>query len=76
MITVFTEGSPPNKESAEPRLAQAIGGDYVNGRARSDNPEVVADACLRLCYSVALLLTNPVSSSMKEFNIFVGSFLF
>ena len=41
MITVFTEGSPPNKESAEPRLAQAIGDDYVNGRARSDITEVV-----------------------------------
>ena len=41
MITVFTEGSPPNKESAEPRLAQAIGDDYVNRRARSDITEVV-----------------------------------
>ena len=32
LITVFRDGSPPNKESAEPRLAQAIGDDYVNGR--------------------------------------------
>ena len=31
LTTVFRDGSPPNKESAEPRLAQAIGDDYVNG---------------------------------------------
>ena len=38
--------------------------DYVNGRARSDNPEVVADACLRLSYSVVLLLTNPTPAPL------------
>ena len=32
LITVFHDGSPQNKELAEPRLAQAIGNDYVNGR--------------------------------------------
>ena len=36
----------------------------MNGRARSDNPEVVADACLRLRYSVALLLTNPTPATI------------
>ena len=32
LSVVFRDGSPPNKELAEPRLAQAIGDDYVNGR--------------------------------------------
>ncbi len=30
--TVFHDGSPQSKESAEPRLAQAIGDDYATGR--------------------------------------------
>ena len=29
---VFRDGSPQSKESAEPRLAQAIGDDYATGR--------------------------------------------
>ena len=32
LITVFRDGSPQSKKSAEPRLAKAIGDDYATGR--------------------------------------------